>query len=548
MSRSLMTGITGLRMHQQKLDVVANNLANMNTTGYKAQATRFSDLVYNSIRGGASGTLESGGINPQSIGTGVQLAQITRQFSQGSLQATGEDFDFAIQGDGFFAVSGPNGDPMFTRAGSFALNADGRLIDPATGHFVQRIGVTGEGLDGTTQFQTPGDNSIYVPLGAAIAGSPTTNMEISGNLPATTRPPAIEIIKSSGAFFDDTGAVADSTTLLSDLSINQADYAAGDTIEINGTNPDGTPYSATLAADTATLGDLVNELNNSLTGATATLDPDGVLTIAADSPGEGFMSLIMTDTPGNTGNTSFAINSMFVDTDGYAGDVLELSIEIYDQRGESHRVSLEFSKVSANSWDVTATLNPNTGVFIDNSVMNLSFNEDGTYALAGTSGVGDGDIEIDFTSLQTPQNVKLDFSQLSHLASEYTAFQTQDGFPPGSLVSVAASPTGQLDGLASNGRTLPLAQLAVASFSNVSALEPVGGNYFRESISSGPATIGAGPADGRGQVVSGQLESSNVDIAQEFTQLIVAQRGFSANARTITVSDEMLEELTNIVR
>lgn len=547
MTRSLMTGITGLRTHQQKLDVVANNLANMNTVGFKAQSATFSDLMYNTVRTGSTSEA-SGGINPQSIGTGVQMAQISRRFTQGALQSTGEVLDFAIQGDGFFTLKGQAGEDVFTRAGSFALDGNGRLVDPATGSLVQRFGATGEPAeDGGFGFQVHGDNSIRVPLGAAIPGEATDNLELFGNLPSRSIPPTAEILSSFESFMTATGP-ADLTTRLDDLTINQIGYGAGDILDIKGTHPDGTPYSGTLAAENATLGDLVNELNGLLVGATAELQPDGTLAISADDTGEGFLSLLITDTPGNVGSSNFFSNSMVVTTDGSDGDAYELSMEIYDLRGESHRISFDFLKVSTNAWTVSADINPDSGVLLDGAVLNLTFNEDGTYALAGANGIGDANIEIKLNSIEAPQIVAVDFSQLSHLATEYSLTQTQDGYPPGNLVSIAVSSSGEISGLASNGRTLPLAQLAMASFINDGALDPMGNNYFQPSLNSGPASIGQGLAGGRGQVIGAQLENSNVDIAQEFTQLIVAQRGFSANARTITVADEMLEELTNIIR
>ena len=197
---------------------------------------------------------------------------------------------------------------------------------------------------------------------------------------------------------------------------------------------------------------------------------------------------------------------------------------------------------------MTASLSEDSGTLTDASVFNVTFNEDGTFAIAGEDGIGDANIEVQFNSIQNPQTINLDLSELSHLAADYSAFHTQDGFPPGNLVSVNLSQTGQLSGQASNGRTLPLAQLAVASFQNVGGLDAVGSNYFRESANSGDASLGTGLSGGRGQVLSGQLESSNVDLALEFTQLIIAQRGFSANARAITVADELLEDITNVVR
>ncbi len=547
MSRSLMTGITGLRTQQQKLDVVANNLANMNTVGFKSQSAVFSDLMYNVARGASAATEDSGGINPQAIGTGVQTAQITRSFTQGTLESTSQIFDFAIQGEGFFTLGGQANDNVYSRAGAFSLDSNGRLVDPATGFLVQRMGDVGEGADGGVAFQDIGESYINVPIGAPIAGEASSMVNFTGNLPSSSSPPVAEVLQSFTGFSTSSG-VADGTTLLNDLTINTTDYVAGDVIEISGTNPDGTPFSANLNAETATLQDLVDTLNGALTGATAALAADGTLSVTSDTTGEGFLSLLLRDASGNVGGSSFSANSMFLSTQGSNGDTFELSMEVFDVRGESHRINFDFLKESANTWSVTADIRADSGVLIDNSVLNLTFNEDGSYGLAGLTGVGDANIEIQFNGITAPQEIALDFSGLSHLATDFSITQMQDGIPPGSLTSVAVSTTGELTGLASNGRAIPLAQLAIATFSNPNALDAVGSNYFKQSMSSGEASLGSGMSGNRGQIMGGQLERSNVDIAQEFTQLIVAQRGFSANARTITVSDEMLEELTNIIR
>lgn len=547
MSRSLMTGITGLRTHQQKLDIHANNLANMNTVGFKSQSTVFSDLMYNTARGGSAASETSGGINPQTIGTGVQTAQVSRNFSQGTFETTSQIFDYAIQGEGFFTLSSPTGDNVYSRAGAFGLDSEGRLVDPATGYLVQRIGNLGEATDGGVPFQTEGTNSINVPLGSAIPGEASSSVEFDGNLPSTASEPVAEVLATFRGF-QTSGVAANGTTPLSSLDLNSATYVAGDVINLDGTNPDGTPFSTTVPADTGTLQDVVDALNAAMTGATAALQADGSLTITADAPGESFLTLVISDDAANTGETNWVSNAMFVSTNGSDGDTFTLSMEIYDERGESHRVSFAFTKETVNSWNVEASISGDSGTMIDGSVFNLAFAENGSYAQAGLNGVGDANIEIQLNGISQPQTLDLNFESLTHLASDFLITQTQDGIPPGNLTSVSISTSGEMTGLASNGRALPLAQMAVARFSNPAALDAIGSNYFLRSISSGDAVLGTGASGGRGEVMGGQLERSNVDIAQEFTQLIVAQRGFSANARTITVSDEMLEELTNIIR
>jgi flagellar hook protein FlgE len=153
MTQTLLTGASGLLSHQRKLDVVANNLANLNTTAFKSQRILFSDLLYTTIQPASSGTnADFGGTNPRQAGFGVSVAQTSRNHGQGVLTASGSTFDFAIQGEGFFVVS--DGTTSYTRAGAFSLDSNGYLVDPATGAFVQRFGTLGEGQDGFPAFQT----------------------------------------------------------------------------------------------------------------------------------------------------------------------------------------------------------------------------------------------------------------------------------------------------------------------------------------------------------------------------------------------------------
>ncbi|MEO1528515.1 MAG: flagellar hook-basal body complex protein [Planctomycetota bacterium] len=547
MTRALMTGITGLRTHQQQLDVVANNLANMNTVAFKAQTVDFSDLMYNTLRSGSSATESSGGLQAQAIGTGVQIAEIGRRFTQGTLQSTGEILDFGLNGEGFFTLIAPGGEDVFTRAGSFAIDVEGRLVESTSGLLVKRFGDTGEPINGGIGFQDPEEEFIRVPFGATIAGSQTGNVDVMGNLPSSSSPPAAEVLTSFTAFEDGSGP-ASAATLLNDLTLNTTDYGPGDQITIAGTSVDGSPFTVSLAADTATLGDLVNAINGTINGATAAIQPNGTLTLTADNNGAAALSLSIEDDPGNVGASSWLSNSMVLTTDGSEGDRFELSMDIFDSRGENHRITFDFRKTQDNSWDVETSIGVESGVMIDGTISNVNFNEDGSFSSSGTTGIGDPNIEIQFNSISAPQTISVDFSDLTHFASDFSLTQTQDGFSPGTLVSIRVSSDGEMTGLASNGTTLPLAQLAIANFSNNSALDPIGGNFFQQSLTSGEASIGKGLVAGRGQVVGGQLESSNVDIAFEFTRLIIAQRGFSANARTITVSDEMLEELNNIIR
>lgn len=200
MGNSLLTGVSGLIAHQRLLEVVGNNLANINTTGFKSQRTLFSDLLYQTIRPAANASSgDVGGTNPNQIGSGVKVAQISHKFSQGNLEPTGGQFDYALQGDGVFVVNDGQQD-LYTRAGSFAVDAFNQLVDPATGFRVQRFGDLGEPDGVNPGFQVPGDNGIVVPIGSSIPGQVTSSLSLAGNLSAQLTGPQAEVLISASPF------------------------------------------------------------------------------------------------------------------------------------------------------------------------------------------------------------------------------------------------------------------------------------------------------------------------------------------------------------
>jgi flagellar hook protein FlgE len=550
MSRSLFSSASGLLSHQRKLDVVANNLANVNTTAYKAQRIAFADLIYQTLSSGNGTSTDKrlAGTNPSQIGNGVRVASIGRNFEQGVLQITGGGFDFAIEGGGFFAVSN-NASTYYTRDGQFTLNSKGYLTIANTGMLVQRSGTVGEPAEGVIGYQEPGDSSIRIPIGAVVPGKETAVAAFSGNIPASAKPPAAEVMMSRSPFRA-SGANATSATLFNALDKNSVDYVPGDFIDVAGTNPDGSTFSGSFAiSGTTTLGDFATYIDGLLTGANATFDnATGKITITADAVGPAELSLTFEDAAGNTGTTNFDDNEVVVSTEGKDGDIVTTNVQIFDARGQTQTMIAEFQKQDSNTWDLTFSFADSVGTFVDSTVTGIEFNDDGTFARINGTAAGDAEVEIDFDSIADNQSIKLSFDNLSHTPNNFETFFEQDGFKSGVLKSVNVGGDGVLEGLATNGVRIPIAQLALASFVNEQALLSEGNNLYSETLNSGSAIIGKGLTGSRGQVVLGNLELSNVDIAYEFTQLIIAQRGFSANARTVTVTDQLLEELTGIVR
>ncbi|MHC4436020.1 MAG: flagellar hook-basal body complex protein, partial [Planctomycetota bacterium] len=214
MSFALSAGVTGLQAHQKMLDIAGNNLANVNTTAFKSSRITFSELLSETIKKASSPTATVGGTNPQQMGSGVGVAGISPNMSQGNIINTGNPLDLAVEGEGYFVLN--NGSQnIYTRAGTFAVDASSNMVDPSTGYIVQRIGTVGE-ADG---FQVAGNSNIVIPFGVPIAASATTNVTTTGNLSADGALPSIQtnILTSDTQFTTNNGTVASGDTFLGDL-------------------------------------------------------------------------------------------------------------------------------------------------------------------------------------------------------------------------------------------------------------------------------------------------------------------------------------------
>jgi flagellar hook protein FlgE len=424
MGRALFTAVTGLKAQQTKLDVVANNIANINTTGYRSSRILFQDLFSQTLTGGSAPTATTGGTNPRQIGLGVQVGSIDVDHGQGSLVTTGVNSDLAIQGNGFFVLS-DGATNVYTRDGSFTVNAVGVLIDPATGLRPQGFTADASGVIDAVN-GTPAD--IVIPLGGAGIASATTEAELVGNLNSNT--------------------------------------ATGQTVVRN--------------------------------------------------------------------------------------------IEVFDSLGSARNVEFTFTKsATGNDWTWSAISDGNT---VSPAGPNtITFDPNGALP-AGTTGL----LTIAPSGpppMAAPLSVTVDFSDVTQLAppvdpsadpaaqppSDIT-LRSQNGFALGILDSFSIRDNGQVVGVFTNDRTQIIAQVALANFANVGGLDRTGNTSFRQSPSSGVANIGAPGTGGRGTVSGGVLESSNTDLGTEFSELIIAQRSFQANSRTVTAADTILQEAVNLIR
>jgi flagellar hook protein FlgE len=407
MLRSLFSGISGLRAHQQMMDVTGNNIANVNTTGYKSSQTVFQDTLSQMVNAAGAPQNGAGGTNPAQVGLGVRTASVNANFSQGAAQTTGKAGDMMIQGDGFF-IAKSGGESVYTRAGSFTFDANGSLTTP-NGQIVQGWSADADGV--VNPAGAPGN--IKLPIGISLSPVETEAFTLTGNLS-----------------YEATGVTSAKTIPIP-------------TIDAQG-------RSGTL---------------------------DVVLTRGAD------------DVDGNP------------------------------------------------VWDMTM---PDV-LPTPPAAQSISF--------PGGKARGDLDVDGVDTGQITMNGYTIDVRDLTTYAGNTEArVSASDGSGAGILNSYTVSNTGQIVGVFSNGLKQTLGQLALANFNNVNGLEKIGDSMFRSTVNSGLAQVGSAGSAGLGLITNGALEMSNVDLAQEFTNLVIAQRGFQANSRIITTSDEILQELVNLKR
>ncbi|MGN6741906.1 MAG: flagellar hook protein FlgE [Amnibacterium sp.] len=389
MLRSLYAGISGLRAEQTMLDVTSNNIANVNTTGFKSSSVQFEDTLSQTLSAAGLPQATKAGTNPSQVGLGVRVAAINTNLAQGEQQSTGNSLDTMISGDGYF-VTTVGTQTQYTRDGAFHWDAQGRLATSDGGLVQGWTAVNGV-------INTGGSPSgISLPGGTVAPAVPTSKATLTGNL---------------------------------------------------------------------------------------------------DASGSGGASV--------------------------------KEITVYDQSGAAKTLSITFTPGTNGAWTYTAG--------------------DGTgAAVTGTLQCTNGKVTGTLTNT-TSDGIHIDMSALTGFADLSTAtIATQDGTAAGRLMSTTMGSDGTLSGTFSNGATLPLARLAMATFVNPEGLEKAGNSNLVQTLNSGGPTLTTAGNGSAGTIIAGALEASNVDLSQEFTNLIIAQRGFQANARIITTSDQVLQDLVQL--
>jgi flagellar hook protein FlgE len=417
MLRSLFSAVSGLRAHQTMLDVVGNNIANVNTAGYKSSQSVFEDTLSQVVRSSAGPQGLRGGMNPAQVGLGVKVGGISTNFGQGATQVTGKATDVALQGDGFFVVR-QAGQTFYSRAGAFDFDASGNLVNP-DGAVVQGWAAN----RGVVNTNSP-VGALKLPIGQTVPPRQTTKVTVGGN----------------------------------------------------------------LSGDAA------------------------------------------------VGSTSVS------------------SIDIYDTQGKPLQATMTYTKTATDAWTLKVTVpDINGGPDATVGTANLTWDQAAKSFTAVPAVPTLGQAPLVAAGYNFSGSVSVTMGTATRPLTQFAATDTagtvsQDGAGMGDLVSFSMAADGQLVGIFSNGVRETLGQVAVASFDNPPGLEKVGGSLYRGTANSGIAAVGVAGQGGRGTMASGSLEMSNVDLAQEFSNLIIAQRGFQANSKIVSVSDELLNDLVNLKR
>ena len=464
MMRSLYSGVSGLKNHQIRMDVIGNNISNVNTYGFKSERVSFQDMLSQTISGASEPKENVGGTNPKQVGLGMMIAAIDKNMSQGSIQVTDKNTDIAIQGEGFFIMN--KGDKrIFTRAGNFDVDKAGLLVNPANGFKVQGWNSQVDNQGNKYVNSASNIEDIIIPLYSKEPARATSFVKFKSNLKST-----VPVVPSD--------------------TTDQERYRMI-------TDPD------------------VSKRRGHIT-----------------------------------------------------------SIGVYDDQGKEYLLRIMMWKNSENRWTSSISMDNAENLTVDvlgpegqnmtlpgNKRVELGFSPDGKLTTVSDSTdmqtKGELSANISFRVPGNPeaQTVQLRFGEagtvdgVTQYSSQYTTKAIeQDGYTMGYMESFKIDDSGVITGTFSNGIKHPLAQIALANFANPEGLIKEGENNFAITNNSGEALIGEAKIGGLGTLAAGTLEMSNVSLADQFTDMIVTQRGFQANSRSITTSDQMLQELLTLKR
>lgn len=521
MMRSLYSGVAGLKTHQTKMDVIGNNIANVNTVGFKSSSVNFADQFYQTMSNatGADAATGAAGTNAKQIGLGSTVASITTNITEpGGTQTTNRALDVAINGDSFLIVKSA-GSTYFTKSGALNVDANGTLYCTTNGATVQGwMAQTDAQGNQSIVKNTVQDLQVMSAANRYYAPTETSAVTITGNIDkadtdlVVNDPKIIDTKngkKLTFSFYDELGQ---------EYTVKMNLYRNGSGTTGTGTDAQATSvYSVTLADVT---------------------DADGNSIFVKKTVANGATSYSSTKVKINLGGVEYTIANETTDINQKTGE--------FTITGTGTVPTLSFIAETGDFSTVSDANIPNTSTDWGKSLV-FQVTDAGTLDNTFTQYVpatDSGGVKVDFSSLTQ-------YSSSGVSSTSYSKGSTKGlgtGNTAGEMSGITIDDKGMIYGTYNNGSKKLLAQIAVATFSNPSGLEAEGDSLFS-------ATLNSGTFDGVGEDVSlsgsfavGALEMSNVDLAAEFTSMITTQRGFQANSRIITTSDTMLEELVNLKR
>ena len=581
---ALFTGLSGLISNSRRLDVIGNNISNVNTTAFKSNRIQFTPTFSRNFSLGSAPSGSTGGTNPGQIGLGVTIAGTQRNFNNGAIGATGVATDVAIEGDGFFIVD-VAGSRAFTRSGNFVRNPQNELVTQS--------GARVMGFSVDEQFNViEGDLvALSVPVGTLTLAEASRNVIFNGNLNASGTVGSTGSVHQGRAWFTDAAMTipATSATNLTTEDVWMSDGAGGSvlafdsstnpkTLTLSGVEKGGKDlethafaFSASAVAGTdgfgTTLGDFTAYLEDILgvdnsavgvssnLGGSVTINAGGQLVIQGNEGtvqelGLETADFVVTAAGGGSGQPL-----VLTKTGSATGESVRTSFVVYDSLGTPLTIDLTFvlqatAASGGTTWQFVAESNDNDAAARLIGLGEVKFDASGRFL-----GATNQAFSITRTNgAVSPLTVNMDFnsgadavSSLTDSASNLAAVY-QDGSSIGTLANFSIGEDGTIAGSFTNGLTRAIGQIALAKFSNPEGLVDGGDNVFRTGPNSGTPLV-AKPRDfGTGRLVGGALELSNVDLSQEFINMILASTGYSAASRVITTTDELINQLLALGR
>lgn len=557
MVRSMYSGVAGMKANQTRMDVIGNNIANSNTYGFKSSRATFRDMYYQQLRGASAGTEIRGGINPSMVGYGSQIASVDLLMTQSAMTSTGNPLDVCITGEGFLQVMDADGNIYYTKAGMLDIDANGHLID-SNGNFVLGTSAANGKLNATE----PGSGKIKIevdPVQASVAGITTeisgktltitsTNQNKAANVgftftKSTTMPDGQRVVALMDGVSSVINIQLNETATFTSMADLQGEINRAITNAYGGAHPGG-DFQFTLTPDPFAGGDpltgaqIVDTAAATYEGADIELNGNSsdvvngaffggfkISDYGLMFSGEGQVDVTVTKEPANPNATpatpdryKVSLKAGNVTYEGYINQDRAdassggFSVMLSNGNAENDTITLTYP----NSKDIDAALNGGTSITVTNigratpsePTRNLGWGK-GTFTLTGG-----------------------------------TEFTLQD---IGNLTGISIGADGTIMGTSAAGLQI-LGRIDLATFANPKGLMQSGSTYFTQTSNSGKPKFAVPGEDGTGAIKNSALEMSNVDLAQEFSDMITTQRGFQASSRLITVSDTMLEELINLKR